>query len=347
MATAKKLPSGQWRALVYDYTDANGKRHYESFTADTKKEAEFLAAEFALTKKERIKNNQTVAEAIDMYIERRTNILSPASIRGYKQMYKYYGELSALRLKNLKQRDVELWVNGFSKTHSPKTVRNAYGLLKSVLAEYAPSLSINVKMPQKVKPTYHVPNDSEIKQIISYYKEHDTDMLLAVYLAAFGTMRRSEICGLTADDVSGDTVHVRSAMVKDENREWKIKTTKTVSSDRYVQLPSFVIESLPKSGRIVKVNPDYITHTFGRTLKRLGIPSFRFHDLRHYSASILHAIGIPDQYIMARGGWSSDAVLKQVYRGIIDDYNQRYNNVANDYFEKMQHEMQHENEKPR
>ena len=26
MAKAKKLPSGKWRALVYDYTDSNGKR---------------------------------------------------------------------------------------------------------------------------------------------------------------------------------------------------------------------------------------------------------------------------------------------------------------------------------
>ena len=33
----KKLPSGTWRCQVYDYTDDNGKRHYESFTADSKK----------------------------------------------------------------------------------------------------------------------------------------------------------------------------------------------------------------------------------------------------------------------------------------------------------------------
>ena len=37
MAKAKKLPSGKWRALVYDYTDSNGKRKYQSFTAETKK----------------------------------------------------------------------------------------------------------------------------------------------------------------------------------------------------------------------------------------------------------------------------------------------------------------------
>ena len=51
MAKAKKLPSGKWRALVYDYTDSNGKRKYQSFTAETKKEAEFLAADYSLNKK--------------------------------------------------------------------------------------------------------------------------------------------------------------------------------------------------------------------------------------------------------------------------------------------------------
>jgi hypothetical protein len=37
MAMAKKLPSGQWRTLVYSHKDLDGKRRYESFTADTKK----------------------------------------------------------------------------------------------------------------------------------------------------------------------------------------------------------------------------------------------------------------------------------------------------------------------
>ena len=46
MATAKKLPSGSWRILVYSHTDQDGKRRYKSFTAPTKKEAEFLAADY-------------------------------------------------------------------------------------------------------------------------------------------------------------------------------------------------------------------------------------------------------------------------------------------------------------
>ena len=45
MASAKKLPSGNWRVSLYIGLDEKGKRKYKSFTADTKKEAEFLAAQ--------------------------------------------------------------------------------------------------------------------------------------------------------------------------------------------------------------------------------------------------------------------------------------------------------------
>ena len=53
---------------------------------------------------------------------------------------------------------------------------------------------------------------------------------------------------------------------------------------------------------------------------RLGIERpYCFHSLRHYSASYLHAIGIPDAYIMERGGWSTPHVMQKVYRHALAD----------------------------
>lgn len=49
----------------------------------------------------------------------------------------------------------------------------------------------------------------------------------------------------------------------------------------------------------------------------------------------MHAIGIPDVYIMDRGGWKSDATLKKIYRGTIEDYKQKFVDQTNTYFEKM------------
>lgn len=171
-------------------------------------------------------------------------------------------------------------------------------------------------------------------------------MELAVYLAAFGTLRRSEICALTADDVKGNVISISKAMVNKGNSEWVVKTTKTVSSTRFIEMPTFVIEKLPTSGRIVNISPDQITSRFERAFLKLNIQGFRFHDLRHYAASIMHAIGVPDQYIMQRGGWGSDRTLKAIYRGTITEYTQKYTDMTLSHFDSMQHEMQHEIENP-
>ena len=71
MAKAKKLPSGKWRTLAFDHTDEIGKRHYKSFTADTKKESEYLAAQYITGRStaSTAYENINVGEAIKKYIE--------------------------------------------------------------------------------------------------------------------------------------------------------------------------------------------------------------------------------------------------------------------------------------
>lgn len=323
MAKAKKLPSGNWRIRVYDGIGKDGKEKFKSFTAPTKKEAEYLAAEYLAKKKKesRAVDDRTLSEAYARYIEIKSNTLSPSTVREYLHSSRRdFQELMPLKLSKITQEAVQSAVNVMSATHSPKSVRNAHGLLSAVLRMFAPDIRLNTRMPQSVKPEIYVPTEAEVEQLVASIK--GTEMMKAVLLAAFGSLRRSEVCALTADDIKGDIVSVNKAMVWAESKEWVLKPPKSKAGFREVTMPDFVIEQLvPKEGqnRIVCLVPTTITNFFSRDLKRAGMPHFRFHDLRHYQASILHAMGVPDKYIMERGGWKTDSTLKNIYQHTMSD----------------------------
>ena len=347
MATAKKLPSGRWRCLIYDYTDESDKRHYKSFTADTKKQAEFLATQYKLEESSMLELDKlTLKQAFERYCDSKSNVLSQSTLKEYRRLAKNaYNDLINKSINKINAEMLQKWTNSYALNHSPKSTRNAYGFLSAVFKTYRPQFQISITMPQSVKTYTYVPTDSDVKSLISYFSETDKDMLLAIYLAAYGTLRRSEIAALTAADVKDNTISVNKAMIDAGKSNWIVKTTKTKSSTRKVIMPDFVIEQLPAAGKLINLNPTQIYSRFKHALKCLDIPDFRFHDLRHYAASIMHALGIPDVYIMQRGGWSSDRTLKQIYRGAMEDYTEKFNATILEHLDSMQHEMQHKKKK--
>lgn len=344
MAKAKKLKSGSYRCLVYDYTHGTGKRHYESFTADTRREAERLAAEYAATKEiKKRPDNMTVYEALDKYIQVKEGVLSPTTVRTYKSARRtHFDDIGNLSIRDITNTIIQAWVSDLTKRLSPKTIANTYGFLAATLDMFLPDLRLKIVLPQKKDAHFYTPSDADIKTLLMQIS--GTELEIAVLLAAFGTLRRGEICALTDQDIHGDYITVNKAYVRDEHNEWVLKEPKTFSSNRTIELPHFVIEKMSGiSGQIIKVHPDALSERFRRAIRSSGLQKFRFHDLRHYSASILHAIGVPDQYIMQRGGWASDHVMKAVYRNTIDEETTKQNAKIISHFEGMQHEMQHEN----
>ncbi len=160
-------------------------------------------------------------------------------------------------------------------------------------------------------------------------------MVIAIYLGAYGSLRRSEICDLTTKDVKGNTIIVNKALVELPDGSTVLKTTKTTSSTRTIQLPKFVVETFPSKGNIVNLSPNVISKRFIDAIKKLDVNHFRFHDLRAYSVSIMHMKNIPDVILQQRGGWASDRVLKQIYRRSISDFAQKYTDEINGYFEQI------------
>lgn len=350
MATAKKLPSGSWRCQVYDFTeilpDGTKKRHYKSFTvadpsARGKRKCEAMAAEWAAEKESRAtESDMSFGEALEQYITSREAVLSPTTIHNYRSTQRnHLKTLMDINVSQITQEDIQNAINRETRAGmSPKSIRNIHGLISAVMSTYRPEFALQTALPKKMRVDLYIPSDNDVKRLLEACR--GTELELPILLAAFGPMRRGEICALTSDDINGNIVHVCRNMVQHDlpggGIEWILKAPKSYAGDRYINYPDFVADKFKGlEGRIVHITPGALSDRFADKLRVLGLPHFRFHDLRHYSASIQHALGIPDAYIMQRGGWETDSTLKGVYRHALADQSQTMDDVANAHFSKL------------
>lgn len=333
MAKAKKLPSGNWRILASKTVD--GKTIRKSFTDKNKKTAELEAAKWIASREASAVENITLREAFKRYIESKEDILSPNTIR-------VYGNIANAHLQGIMHRkvaaltmeEIQREINITAACSSPKTVRNVNGLLSAVLRMFRPDFMLNTSLPQKKPTELYIPDDNDVKKLMAAAK--DTEMEIPILLAAFGPMRRGEICALTSDDIHGNIVTVNKAVAHDKNGNIVVKAPKNVSSYRDIEFPDFVIEKLKGvEGKITNISPSHITRRFKVLLKNNNIPDFRFHDLRHYNVSILHAMNVPDKYIMARGGWRTNYTMNNVYNHALKSKQNEYDIKIAAHFEQV------------
>ena len=349
MAKAKKLPSGNWRCQVH-YKDKQGKIHRPSFTASTKREAEMLAEKFLYDTDRQLADDITVEQAVKNYLESNRATLSPSTIYNYTKDAKRFQPINGIRIQKINSKDIQDFISSLSESGlSPKTVKNTYGLLRTVLSFSGIDKKFVIHLPSAPKKKKIAP---ENEQIVTLYNNASHKMKIAISLAAFHSLRRGEICGLTYGDLKGNTLYVHSDVVKaaDGNGWVHKETPKTNASNRTVYLSDKEVELIgtgnPKD-YIVPLTPGTIGTNFYNLCQRTGI-KLRFHDLRGYYASISVAMGIPDIYLAHMGGWrENSSVLKEHYQKPINSVDAGYAKQLNDYFDSLTtHELLTENQEP-
>lgn len=326
----EKLPSGSYRIRKM----FKGQTYTVMFDQKpTQKEAmQAMAAE--LDKVQTKHESMTFQAAAEEYLKSKQNILSPTTIRGYKSSMKTISEkFQNINVHDITALEIQTEINRLSKEHSPKTVRNYHGFISAVLGVFHPNLKICTTLPQKVKKEPYIPSDEEIKRILEYIK--GTEFEIPIILACYG-LRRSEICALTADDLNGDILKISKAKVLNEETQWITKTTKTISSTREIIIPMKIAEKIRERGYIYQGHPNSITTYLGKVEKKLGIPHFPLHKLRHYFASKMSSMNIPEADIMRMGGWETDHVMKNVYRHSMMN---KEENAKREASKRLQHEL--------
>lgn len=329
MATAKKLPSGNYRVKAYDKST----KKYKSFTAKTKREAERMAAEWLVNNMLDEDQSITVEQAANAYIEAKTKVLSPTTIQGYNTILRNsMDRILQVRLSDINHRLVQDWVNELTVSKSPKTVRNIYGFFTAILSYNDCEVRLSkVRLPQKCRTFKRLP---PAQVIIDAFRGSDIE--LPVLLGVWCGLRMSEILGIRKCDISGDVLTISQVAVT-VNREVVIKKqAKTYGSNRQIRLPKPILELIGKYESkphepIIKYTHKQIYGRFVKTMEREGY-KITFHDLRHINASVMAALNIPDIYAMERGGWSSTSTLKGVYQQTFDTDRKRVDDVVDKYF---------------
>ena len=342
MPKAEKLPSGSWRCRVYTHTDivdGKKKKRYKTFTVSDptvkgKRKCEKMAIEYSFNKS--IENSlPTVEQGIERYINSKKNIISPATLRSYISMsHSGYEDIKDISMEFLNPLKIQEWINHRAESCSPKTVKNNVGLLSATFDLYGIPFP-KVSLPKREPVKYTLPTKEELRILLDYCKENDTELEIAVMLGAFCGMRRGEICALTHNSLSGNKLTIDKNIVRG-TLDLVEKSPKTYTSTRIIEIPDFVADKIrPIKGRIVKLAPDQLTSRFVRARDKLGLNPFRFHDLRHYAASTW-AMLMPMNYVEQYGGWKpGSSVLKSVYINSMDEASKQYSQIANNYFEQM------------
>lgn len=336
MATAKKLPSGAWNARAYYKDPITGKVYRPSFTARTKSEAMHMAYEWELSKeRESTPCDMTVADAIEQYITLNTAAMSPSTIKGYRTSQRnHFNQINHRKVKDLTDADLQAFVSDLCAKYAPKTVRNAYSLLLLSLHMFT-QRTYDVTLPAKVPKEYHIPTSAQVKKLLN---AASPDMKKAIALGAIGSMRLGEVCALRYCDIEKKGVWVRHDMVQDENNKWILKAMpKNATSYRFIPMPPKVLKMLGKGDPdeyIYPCTPNALSRAFRRLCEHSGMP-YTFHDLRRFTISYMHALGIPDQYIQERSGHKTDACLKAVYRLTMSDQSKKFADKANKQFTKL------------
>lgn len=322
----EKLPSGSYRIRkMYKGKTYTVVTDYKP----TQKEAIQLMAD-ELDKVQGTHERMTFRKAAEEYVSMKRNVLSPRTIKEYSETPDRLPDWwNDLPLSDITQVEINRLVNEISKDKSPKTVRNYHGFLSAVLSTYRPDMKIYTKLPQKVKHEPYLPSQEDVKRILEATKGSQFEV--PIILACYG-MRRSEICALRVEDIDGDVVHINKAMVQDEHKNWVIKTTKTTESTRNIIIPLELADIIREQGYVYKGHPNSITCYMSKLQDKLGLPRFSVHKLRHYFASQMSALGVPDADILKMGGWETDHVMKSVYRHSMLEKEERAKRAAAEKF---------------
>jgi integrase len=283
---------------------ASGQRVTAGRTFRTRAEAsDWLATERTrLVAGDAPRGRMSVAEATERWMSTRTLSVRTSELYGWLVRH-YFGPIADRSVRELTTEDVARWLPPGSS--GAKAYRLLAAVLRWCVAEGFLGRSPCVLRGAGIEhaPERPVLSVDEVEALAEAMEPYG----LAVRLAAWCHRRRGEVLGLRWEDVDGDTLTVRRAVVRTMGGDHIEVAPKTRAGRRTLVVPPHLVASLTGTeGPVVRLTGPQLDRRWRRAREAVGIDA-HFHDLRHSGLTWTAASGATVAELMSRAGHASPA----------------------------------------
>ena len=325
---ARKLPSGTW----FIQLRLDGESIPVTGETEAIVQARAMAIKSGLAKTEKTKD--TVGAMVDAYIKARTNVLSPTTIRAYKNVRK--NRFQSIMDKKPKDVNWQAAVNAEAKECSAKTLKNVFGLIRASLKENG--IAIDATLPSVRKTPMPWLSPEQIPVFLNLIRDTPCELPALLGLCS---LRRSEVFGLQWKnvDLKKDVINVKETMVVSEKGSYRKGTTKTEGSTRTVpimipRLHELLSSIENKDGAVCSCNIATPYEQINRICRDNNLPEIGMHGLRRSFASLGYHLGLSELEIMSVGGWSDFQTIHKFYLYLSEEDKKSGVQKVTDFFVK-------------
>lgn len=319
----RKRKDGRWEGRVELPPDSEGKRRQKYVYADKRQDCQRLVNEL-IYKLETSDFADAGRLTVDAYLKEWYGTYSVKLANTTKLSHKNYvfrhiiPYFTGYKLKDLQPMHIEEFYNHERKQFKEKTILQEHRIFSRALKDAVKNNLIRrnpcqyVDAPSPLEFEINIPDVNAFYDILNAAR--GTEHELPVLLAGLCGLRRGEVFGLTWNDIDFDrgALTVRQ-VVSEVGPKLEIKAPKTKKSVRTIGIPTDLLAVLEqkKSVGYVASRDGKVTHIsnyserFSKFLKRNGLPHIRFHDLRHFHATLMLEAGLDIRFVQNRLGHSN------------------------------------------
>jgi integrase len=260
--------------------------------------------------------------------------------------------LGSVRVAELSARMIDAFYSQLIEEGvSPATVKHYHRIISASLTQARKwgAVAVNVAMdstpPSVQSKVFTVPSPDQVRSLIELAADsRSPEWATVITVAALTGLRRGELCGLQWGDVDWTAGAITVSRSIWQTRDgWGVKDPKShqvrrlvlgeqsmgVLAGRYsrvmanaklaeISIPNDAFVFSPDVGGVAPLLPGAVTLAFGRLCKSMaestGEPwPYRFHDLRHYTATELFRAGHHARTVADRLGHADPSVTLKVY----------------------------------